>query len=195
MIAMLKSYSQANLQIPYMPEEIHDYIKSHIDINYLSSLMSREQWMNLLTKTANETWSFVGSTLSVIFTIASWIIVLLYLVFILIDYDKVMGGFKRAIPSKYRRTSLKIINDIKDSMNHYFRGQALVSFIVGILFSIGFVILDIPLGIVFGMFIGLLNMVPYLQLISIPIAAILCLVSAVATGGHFWILFWGVIAG
>ena len=32
-------------------------------------------------------------------------------------------------------------------------------------------------------------MVPYLQLISIPIAAFLCLVASVATGGSFWVLF------
>lgn len=194
MIDLLKRYSESNFDVPYLSPEIHKFIKSHIDINYLSSLMSREEWLNLLKKTAGETWTFVGSTVSVLLTIVSWLIVLLYLVFILIDYDKVMGGFKRAVPVRYRPTAYKIIRDIQDSMNHYFRGQALVSLIVGILFSIGFVILDIPLGIVLGMSIGVLNMVPYLQLISIPVAALLCLVSSVATGSHFWVIFAEVIA-
>ncbi len=45
-------------------------------------------------------------------------------------------------------------------MNHYFRGQALVAFIVGILFCIGFSIIGLPMAIVLGLFIGLLNMVP-----------------------------------
>ena len=40
-----------------------------------------------------------------------------------------------------------ILNDVKDGMNRYFRGQALVALCVGILFSIGFLIIDFPLAI------------------------------------------------
>ena len=45
------------------------------------------------------------------------------------------------------------------------------------------------MALVFGLFIGVLNMVPYLQLISFPIAAFLCLVASVDTGQSFWYLF------
>ncbi|MDE5744097.1 MAG: AI-2E family transporter, partial [Paramuribaculum sp.] len=83
---------------------------------------------------------------------------------------------------------------IKESMNHYFRGQALVAFIVGILFSIGFLIIGLPMAVALGLFIGLLNMVPYLQLISIIPAGVLCLVYAVGGGGDFWTIFWECIA-
>ena len=58
---------------------------------------------------------------------------------------------------------VSIGNDIEESMNRYFRGQALVAGLVGILFSIGFLIVGLPLAIVLGLFIGVLNMVPYLQ--------------------------------
>ena len=44
------------------------------------------------------------------------------------------------------------------------------------------------MALLFGMFIGFLNLVPYLQLASIPIAAFLCLVYAVASGGNFWVM-------
>ena len=60
---------------------------------------------------------------------------------------------------------------------------------VGVIFAVEFYIIDLPMAIAFGLFIGLLNMVPYLQLVSIPIAAFLCLVASVATGGSFWVLF------
>ena len=58
------------------------------------------------------------------------------------------------------------MNDVKVSMNQYFRGQSLVAFCVGILFCIGFLIIDFPLAIPLGLFIGLLNMVPYLQIVG-----------------------------
>ena len=85
--------------------------------------------------------------------------------------------------------SFKVMRDVEHTMSRYFRGQALVSFFVGIIFAIEFSIIGLPMPIVFGLFIGVLNMVPYLQLVSFPLAAFLCLVASVATGGSFWSLF------
>ena len=50
------------------------------------------------------------------------------------------------------------------------------------------------MGVVLGLFIGCLNMVPYLQLISLPITAILCLVCTASTGVNFWAIFWESMA-
>ena len=77
----------------------------------------------------------------------------------------------------------------KNSMNRYFRGQTLVALCVGVLFSIGFLIIDLPLAIIMGMFIGLLNMVPYLQLISLLPTTLLCVVYAAETNSSFWVIF------
>ena len=93
------------------------------------------------------------------------------------------------MPPKYKKRVFGIFGEVKTSMNRYFRGQALVSFFVGISFCIGFWLIDLPMAIALGLFIGLLNMVPYLQLISIPIAALLCLVSTVSAGTNFWEMF------
>ena len=54
------------------------------------------------------------------------------------------------------------------------------------LFSIGFVIIDFPLAIGFGLFIGLLNMVPYLQLVALVPTVLLSLLKAADTGENFW---------
>ena len=94
----------------------------------------------------------------------------------------------------YRKTVFRIGNDIQRSMNHYFRGQALVSFCVGVLFCVGFLIIGMPLAVILGMFIGLLNMVPYLQLISLVPTTLLCLVCSVDSGIDFWVIFWECMA-
>jgi predicted PurR-regulated permease PerM len=75
----------------------------------------------------------------------------------------------------------RIVTDVKEGMNRYFRGQSLVAFLVGILFSIGFLIIDFPLAIGFGLFIGLLNLVPYLQLIAFVPTILLALLKAADT--------------
>jgi predicted PurR-regulated permease PerM len=82
--------------------------------------------------------------------------------------------------------SIRIVSDVKEGMNRYFRGQALVAFLVGVLFSIGFIIIDFPLAIGFGLFIGLLNMVPYLQLVALVPTVLLSLLKAADTGENFW---------
>ena len=98
------------------------------------------------------------------------------------------------MPRAYRRTAFRIMNDVTGTMSKYFRGQGLVSLFVGIIFAIGFQIIGLPMAIVFGLSIGVMNMVPYLQLISIPFAAFLCLVQSVNTGMAFLpLLGWAIV--
>ncbi|MBQ7205066.1 MAG: AI-2E family transporter [Muribaculaceae bacterium] len=195
MSKQLAAYAKSSLRIPYIPAEVNDFFQRYIDVDKLNEIFSKQQWMDIINKAASGAWSVVGGTMSVIFSILSWFIVLLYMFFILLDYNKLSRAFKAAIPGKYRRMALRIFGDVADTMSRYFRGQAAVSFFVGVIFAIEFYIIGLPMAIAFGMFVGLLNMVPYLQLISIPIAAFLCLVATAATGGSFWVMFgWVILA-
>ena len=188
LIEMLRQYSQMNTNGKYLSESIHEFIREHIDVDNLSKLLTREQWVNFISTTANNTWSFVGTTLSVLFTIVSWIIVLLYLLFLLIDYDKLKIGFHKAIPAKYQEFTWQILQDTGNVVQRYFRGQSLIAFIVGILYSVGFIIVGLPLGLIFGLVVGVLNLVPYLQVVSFPVALLLCLIDSMTTGGNFWVM-------
>lgn len=194
MAKMLTAYAKSSFKVPYIPAAVHDYVRQYVDVQQIYTLFSKEQWMKIINQVATGTWSFVGGTLSVILNIASWLVVLLYMFFVMLDLDKLSRGLKGAIPKKYRRTAFKVIGDVQHTMSRYFRGQAMVSLCVGIIFAIEFYIIGLPMAIVFGLMIGVLNMVPYLQLISIPVAAFLCLVASVATGGSFWVLFGWTIA-
>ena len=195
MSKQLAAYAKSSLRIPYVPAEINEFIQRYIDLKKINEIFSKQQWMEIINKAASSAWSVVGGTMSVIFNILSWFIVLLYMFFILLDFNKLSHGFKAAIPAKYRRMSLRIFGDVADTMSRYFRGQAAVSFFVGVIFAIEFYIIGLPMAIAFGMFVGLLNMVPYLQLVSIPIAAFLCLVATAASGASFWVMFaWVILA-
>lgn len=194
MITLFQQYAQTQLDIPFFPDYIHDLIVKYADFNYLSNLLTHNEWINLIESSINDVWIVMGGGIRMLIEVFSWLVVFVYLIFIMLDYDKIMTGFKLMIPKKYRKNAYKVINDIEGSMNHYFRGQSLISFIVGVLFSIGFLIIGLPMAVVFGLFVGLLNMVPYLQLVSIPLAAVLCLVNSVATGINFWLIFGETVA-
>lgn len=191
---LIYNYSNGQHDIGFLPENWKAFVQNNIDFESLAGLMNKEDWMALLKKALSQTWLILSGSVNQIITVVSWFIVLIYLVFILLDYEKIIHGFRNMIPVRYRRPVLTVCRDVQESMNCYFRGQALVAFIVGVLFSIGFLIAGLPLAIVLGMFIGLLNMVPYLQIVGFIPTVLLCLLKASETGGNFWMLFAACLA-
>lgn len=132
--------------------------------------------------------SLISSTWDVITGICVIFIILLYTIFILKDFDNISNGFVELIPRKYRELITGIIEDLEHGMNQYFRGQFLIAMIVGVLFAIGFKIIGLPMGITIGLFIGVLNIVPYLQTIGIIPVILLAFIHSVETGMNFWLI-------
>lgn len=186
---LLQNYASSELHIPYLPQEIHLFIRRNIDLEGLSRMISKDEWMTLIEGTLKTAWGLITNSISFLLGLLNWVMVILYVIFLMIDYDRLERGLHWVVPPKYRRSVFHVARDVKRSMNHYFRGQALIALIVGILFSIGFSIVGVPLAIPLGLLIGLMNMVPYLQLASFPLTAFLCLVYSVGGGGDFWSIF------
>lgn len=186
----LKHYATDEIDISFLPPFVHDFLRRQVNFNELSEMLTHQEWMEIIENALSASWSLLTGSISVLMGIFSWFIVFLYVVFIMIDYERLGKGFRHLVPHKYRRVTVRLGNDIKNSMNHYFRGQALVAFIVGILFCIGFLMIGLPMAIVLGLFIGLLNLVPYLQLVSIIPTVALCIIYSVGGGGDFWTVFW-----
>lgn len=191
---MIHAYATSQIQIPYISQQVHDFIRDNIDFKQVSRLLSREQWLELARQTVSSGWSFLSSSLAFVFDVVSWLIVILYVIFIMLDYERLMLSFRQLVPMRHRRRTYAIATDIKNAMNRYFRGQFIIASLVGVLFAVGFLIIGLPMGVVLGLFIGALNMVPYLQLISLPVTALLCMVCTASTGVDFWVIFWKSMA-
>lgn len=191
---MIRAYAASQIRIPYLSDNIHQFIRENIDFSRLMKLLSKTEWQALLKSTLQSSWAFLSSGVSLIASIVSWLVVILYVIFIMLDYERIMLSFRQLVPPDHRKRVFRIASDIKTAMNQYFRGQFIIAMIVGVLFAIGFVIIGLPMGVILGLFIGILNLVPYLQLISLPITAILCLVWCAATGGSYWVIFWESMA-
>ena len=174
-----------------IPGTMANFIKEHISM--IQDALNEENIGNMARNLLPKAWNIFTQSISVIVSIFATFIVLLYTFFILLDYETIATGWIKLVPIKYREMSVKIVNDVKDGMNKYFRGQALVAFLVGVLFSIGFLIIDFPLAIGFGLFIGLLNMVPYLQLVALVPTVLLSLLKAADTGSNFWWILAGAL--
>lgn len=171
-----------------VPTTLSEFIRQNIDLHILEQMFSQENILDALKVTVPKLWSLISESINLLFGFFTVFLILLYIVFILLDYESISEGWAHLMPKKYRKTVTGILNDVKDGMNRYFRGQALVALCVGILFSIGFLIIDFPLAIGLGLFIGALNMVPYLQIIGFVPTIMLAILKAADTDDNFWII-------
>ena len=105
------------------------------------------------------------------------------------NYERIADGWIKLIPGRYRPFVQGLAEDVEYSMNRYFRGQSLIALCVGVLLAIGFKIIDFPLAVILGLFIGVLNLIPYMQAIGIIPMVLLALLKAAETGENFWIIF------
>lgn len=171
-----------------VPKNLSEFIHENIDLQALNRILSEENILAAIKDTVPRVWALLAESLNILFSILASFIILLYVIFILLDYEVIAEGWLHLLPNKYRTFASNLVHDVQDGMNRYFRGQALVAFCVGILFSIGFLIIDFPMAIALGLFIGALNMVPYLQIIGFLPTVLLAILKAADTGENFWII-------
>ena len=183
---LIEIYLIENRNHAAIPETVSEFIRKNIDFNWLQNNITTDNIVSAIQKLLPKVWTLLSTSYNIILAIFTLFIIILYLFFILLDYEQIANGWITLLPKKYQGMALRLTTDIKTSMNRYFRGQALVAFCVGILFSIGFLIIDFPLAIGLGLFIGLLNMVPYLQIIGFIPTILLALLKAADTGESFW---------
>ncbi len=184
----LLHYASTYLSGTDIPEQIEFFLHQNFDRNTIVQFFRQDEVVDAIQAAATQAWEFLSGTMSIVWFFVDVMMVLLYLLFFLLDYEKVNKNWLMVVPKAHRAVANHIASDIKREMNAYFRGQALVAFLVGVLFSIGFLIIDFPMAIGLGLFIGLLNMVPYAQTLGFIPAIILALLKSNDTGQNFWFI-------
>ena len=167
---------------------VQQWIQEHFDAEQLKSLITQEGFIDGVKEAMPKVWGVVSQSFNILSSLLSLTMILLYTVFILLDYEEITSGWPQLLPERYRKFAVQLTNDVEQSMNKYFRGQGTIAFIVGVLFSIGFLIIGFPMAIGLGLFIGLLNMVPYLQTLGFIPCIILALAKSAQTGQNFWMI-------
>ncbi|WP_319778924.1 AI-2E family transporter [Maridesulfovibrio sp.] len=179
----------------YVPEDIWQTILDLAKQEDVRSFLSESGLTSMLKVSAQKAlpgiWNLVSGSAHTLGALAGIFVIILYLVFLLSDYDK-LGKWREQLPARYRGRVASFVDDFTNVTNRYFRTQALIALIIGCLFSVGFLIIKLPLAILLGMLIGLLNMVPYLQIAGLIPAFLLAAIDALATGGNFWLALGGV---
>jgi predicted PurR-regulated permease PerM len=175
-----------------LPPDLWQAIRDYAEREEVQAFFQADNFWKFAEAVTNRVlpgvWGIITGTASFLMGLVGLAVIGLYLVFLLMDYPKVGPAWKNLLPPTYREPVIRFVEEFDDGMNRYFRAQATVASIVGGLFAIGFWIIGLPMGILLGLFIGLLNMVPYLQIVGLIPAFLLSFVHAIETGSSFWVI-------
>jgi predicted PurR-regulated permease PerM len=138
--------------------------------------------MQAAQRLAPGVWSLVTGVLSFVLGLTVLLLILLLLIFVSIDYAKLSGEWRTYLPPKHRDRISGFVDEFSLAMSQYFRGQFIIAVTVGVLFAFGFWLIGLRMGIVLGLAIGALNMVPYLQTVGLVPAVFLGIMRAIEHG-------------
>ena len=179
-----------------LPRNIRNYLNGGLRWGNFPQQLSLEKILENVKLLLDQVGGIINSTLSIFSWGLVFLIGFVYFVFILLDFENLGRGFISLFPKTLRPTIRTISMDLDRYMNNYFRGQALVAMSVGILLSIGFNIIGLPLATAMGIFIGILNFIPYMQALGIIPLGLASLLMAAQTGENAFVcmlLAYGVL--
>ncbi|MDE6721008.1 MAG: AI-2E family transporter [Bacteroidaceae bacterium] len=183
---IIVEYATTDSTVTSVASEVESFIKHRIDIDQIVQALTIQDMAQIAEEKLTQFVSLVSSSVSAIVGVVASLISIIYLFFILVDYELMAEGLFKLVPPSKRSIVRGVMSDLENGMNGYFRGQTLIAMCVGVLFCIGFLIIDFPLAIPLGLFIGLLNLVPYLQIVGFIPTLMLAMLKAHDTGDSFW---------
>ena len=174
----------------FVPKDLWSEFKSLVSWDKVADAMQSLDFWNAAQSVAGKilpsAWGVLTKTSSLVMWLSGVGLIFMYLVFIMLDMPKLRQGVKNLFPKRYKEDASEFAQEMDRFMGNYFRAQSFVALSVGILYAIGFGAIGLPMGVAFGLFSGALNMIPYLQLTTIPLALLLAVVYALEKGMPFW---------
>lgn len=125
-----------------------------------------ENVTNIFFNTFSNLLTFILGLLKLIF-------IPIFTFFLLKDIDKIRVWVKKHLPFRYKEKIVSLIKEIDVVLGSYLRGQLLICLVVGSYYSISFILIGVPFGLLFGILIGTVNFVPYMGVFVGVIPALL----------------------
>lgn len=171
-------------QVQHIPW-IHEALTqaSNIDVQ---GYLTGENLSKLAQKVLPGFWQGMSNVFGWLLGLLGVFTTLIYLIFILIDEEDVKENWEKLIPPKYRTRVADVVDDLAKAMNVYFRGQLKIALILSVVYIVGFSIVGLPLSLVLGLLAGLLSLIPYFALLSVPPVMLSAGLLALDKHGAFW---------
>ena len=176
------------LLIPLLQEQINTLISlipnvinwvQQTALPRVAAFLGSYDYINTTTlKTAlAKQWTQAGTLVGVLLNtvihsglvIFTWIINLMIIpivtFYLLLDWKQFIKGIRSLIPRHFEPSAVKIAKECDAVLSGFFRGQLLVMLAIAIYYSVGLSIIGLDIGIILGLAVGLISIVPYLGII------------------------------
>lgn len=111
-------------------------------------------------------------------SLVNFLLTIVLTFYLLLHGDRVWEGLFKWFPSNL---SVQLRPLLARSFHNYFVGQATLAGLMGLSITIAFLILRVPFGLLFGLGVGVMTMIPFGAPFSI------CVVSLLITLNNFWL--------
>ena len=189
---LITQYIQNNTEANNISQAIQHWVRDNY--KQIEGFLRQKDVTDAIKGVMPKVFNMLGQTADIIISIVASLITLLYMFFILLDYEYLTRNWIRIFPKNSQPFWSGLASDVKREMNNYIRGQGLVALVMGILFCIGFTIIDFPMAIGLGILIGIMDLVPYLHTFALIPTVFLALLKAVDTGQNFWVILASAVA-
>ena len=147
--------------------------------------------VGIVGDTAVEVFQSIGAGLASLF---AWAVLPVYLCFFLIvepDRFRKLDHLFPFLKPKTRADVIYLIQEFIDILVAFFRGQLVIAFLQGALFAVGFSLAGLRYGLVLGLALGFLNIIPYLG--SIVGLAVALPIGYWQEGGGLQLVVWVLV--
>jgi len=117
--------------------------------------------------------------------ITGMVLVPLVTFYLMRDWHKLLDSLRDMLPRNIEPVAVRLSRDCDEALGGFLRGQLMVMISLGIIYSIGLLIVGLNNAIAIGMIAGLVSFVPYLGAI---IGILLAGITAVIQNFEFWFL-------
>lgn len=175
----------ASVRVPLWLQAI---LSEYEDVLQLDDFMNQHNLMNFAKDAAPRLWKVLVSTADVIMGLTSLFFGILYLFFILKDYERFSSGWSTFVPYGQRTFLRGFAHDLSSNMRAYLRGQSLVALSNIVMFSFGFWLIHLDMWLAMGIFVGIISFIPYIQIAGFIPATVLALLEMAQGGRPFWLV-------
>lgn len=189
---LVTRYLHTTTHVYDFPKAIDSWMTANYDS--IEQFFRKKEVASAIQQAMPKVFSVIGQTANVIISVIASLITLLYMFFILLDYEVLTSGLVKMAPRKSRPFWTSLLSDVAKELNNYIRGQGMVALCIGVLFCIGFTVIDFPMAIGMGIMMGVMSLIPYVHSLGLIPIVFLSLLKAADTGQNFWLILLSALA-
>jgi predicted PurR-regulated permease PerM len=108
----------------------------------------------------------IFGTFGAIFVLLGTLIVPIFALYLLSDFDRIMARAKLLVPRRWASSVGSVAHEIHVTLGRYVRGQLTTNLILAVLYTTGLSLTGIRMAVPIGVLTGLLSFIPYVGLIT-----------------------------